>query len=76
VVASAEHQNSPAFVQMSYLDALVQAQVEEMERDSRIILMGEDIAVYDGGKLVQRFGPKDPRKINFTFCASVSESMV
>ena len=42
-------------VQMSYLDALVQAQIEEMERDERVIMMGEDIAVYGGGKLVQRF---------------------
>ena len=42
-------------VQMSYLEALVQAQIEEMERDERVIMMGEDIAVYGGGKLVQRF---------------------
>lgn len=41
---------------MSYLDALVQGQIEEMERDERVILMGEDIAVYGGGKLVERFG--------------------
>lgn len=43
---------------MSYLDALVQAQIEEMDRDDRVILMGEDIAVYGGGKLVQRFGSR------------------
>lgn len=40
---------------MSYLDALVQAQIEELERDDRVILMGEDVAVYGGGKLVERF---------------------
>jgi pyruvate dehydrogenase E1 component beta subunit len=40
---------------MSYLDALVQAQIEELERDGRVIIMGEDIAVYGGGKLVERF---------------------
>src|SRR5271163_4424718 len=40
---------------MSYLDALVQAQVEELERDSRVIVMGEDIALYGNGKLVERF---------------------
>jgi pyruvate/2-oxoglutarate/acetoin dehydrogenase E1 component len=44
-----------AQVQMTYLDALVQAQIEELERDERVIVMGEDIAVYGGGKLVQRF---------------------
>lgn len=49
---------SGARVRMSYLDALVQAQIEEMERDDRVILMGEDIAVYGGGKLVESFGDK------------------
>ena len=42
---------------MTYLDAIVEAQVEEMERDPRVILMGEDIAVYGSGDLVERFGP-------------------
>jgi len=45
-----------SFVNMSYMDALVQAQIEEMERDPRVILMGEDVAVYGGGKLIERFG--------------------
>lgn len=44
-------------VRMSYLDAIVQAQVEEMERDERVIMMGEDIAIYGSGDLVERFGP-------------------
>jgi acetoin:2,6-dichlorophenolindophenol oxidoreductase subunit beta len=47
---------SPATVRMSYLDAVVQAQVEEMERDERVILMGEDIAIYGSGDLIERFG--------------------
>ena len=41
---------------MSYLDAIVQAQIEEMERDERVIMMGEDIAVYGSGDLVEKFG--------------------
>lgn len=45
-------------VQMTYLDALVQAQIEELDRDERVIMMGEDIAVYGGGKIVDRFGPR------------------
>ncbi|WP_018240921.1 alpha-ketoacid dehydrogenase subunit beta [Ensifer sp. BR816] len=45
-----------ASVQMTYLDALMQAQFEEMERDERVFLMGEDISVYGGDKLVERFG--------------------
>jgi pyruvate/2-oxoglutarate/acetoin dehydrogenase E1 component len=48
---------SPKYVRMSYLDALVQAQIEEMERDERVIMMGEDIAVYGSGDLIEKFGP-------------------
>jgi len=47
-------------VRTSYLDAVIQAQIEEMERDPNVIVMGEDIAVYGGGKLMQRF---DSRRI-------------
>lgn len=47
--------NGVCTVQMTYLDALVQAQIEELERDERVIVMGEDIGVYGGGKLVERF---------------------
>jgi acetoin:2,6-dichlorophenolindophenol oxidoreductase subunit beta len=42
---------------MSYLDALIQAQMEELERDERVIVMGEDISIYGGGKMVERFDP-------------------
>jgi pyruvate dehydrogenase E1 component beta subunit len=45
----------PTNVQMTYLEAVVQAQIEELERDERVIMMGEDIAVYGGGKIVERF---------------------
>lgn len=31
---------------MNYLSAILEAQKEEMERDSRVIMMGEDIALY------------------------------
>ena len=44
-------------VQLSYLDALVEAQVEEIERDGRVIVKGEDIAIYGGGRLVKRVPP-------------------
>ncbi|RWM43632.1 MAG: alpha-ketoacid dehydrogenase subunit beta [Mesorhizobium sp.] len=43
-------------IQMTYLDALMQAQMEEMDRDDRVVLMGQDIAVYGGTKLIERFG--------------------
>jgi pyruvate/2-oxoglutarate/acetoin dehydrogenase E1 component len=49
-------QKSPAtHVQMSYLEAIVQAQIEELDRDERVIMMGEDMAIYGDGKVVQRF---------------------
>lgn len=50
-----KHADATDHVQMSYLEAVVQAQIEEMERDERVIMMGEDIAVYGGGKIVERF---------------------
>jgi pyruvate/2-oxoglutarate/acetoin dehydrogenase E1 component len=53
--ATIEQSSSQTLVQMTYLEAIVQAQIEELERDERVIMMGEDIAVYGGGKLVQRF---------------------
>ncbi len=49
---------NPSHVRMSYLDAIVQAQIEELERDERVIMMGEDIAIYGSGNLVERFGAK------------------
>lgn len=52
-----QHSVDPAVKRMSYLEAIVQAQIEEMERDQRVIMMGEDIAIYGDGKLVQRFDP-------------------
>ncbi|PSH55596.1 alpha-ketoacid dehydrogenase subunit beta [Phyllobacterium sophorae] len=45
-----------AYIKMTYLEALTQAQIEEMDRDERVFLMGEDISVYGGDKIVERFG--------------------
>jgi pyruvate/2-oxoglutarate/acetoin dehydrogenase E1 component len=42
-------------VRMSYLEAVIQAQIEEMDRDERVILMGEDIPIYGGGKIIERY---------------------
>jgi pyruvate/2-oxoglutarate/acetoin dehydrogenase E1 component len=47
-------------MQMTYLEAIVQGQIEELERDERVILMGEDLAIYGDGKVVARF---DARRI-------------
>jgi pyruvate/2-oxoglutarate/acetoin dehydrogenase E1 component len=50
-----EKANAATHVRMSYLEAVVQAQIEEMDRDPRVILMGEDIPVYGGGKILERY---------------------
>ena len=47
---------------LSYLEAIVEAMREEMRRDERVILMGEDIAVYGAQGLCEEF--KGPRVRN------------
>ena len=54
---SAAAQAPPQTTQrLSYLQATVQAQIEEMQRDERVILMGEDLAIYGDGRVMQTFG--------------------
>jgi len=52
--------------EISYKEAITEALYEEMERDSRVFLMGEDLRVFFGGgplgvtpseKFLKRFGP-------------------
>jgi acetoin:2,6-dichlorophenolindophenol oxidoreductase subunit beta len=57
VIADSKTTTSAKHARMSYMDAIVQAQIEEMERDERVIMMGEDIAIYGSGDLVDKFGP-------------------
>lgn len=54
-MSGTETKSATNSVRMSYLNAIVQAQIEEMERDERVILMGEDIAIYGSGELLERF---------------------
>ena len=49
--------------ELSYREALKQAMTEEMERDDRVFLMGEEVAEYNGAYkvsegLLDRFGPR------------------
>ncbi len=49
--------------QMTYAEAIRSALIEEMERDERVVLLGEDIALYGGAfrvtrDLARRFGPE------------------
>jgi pyruvate dehydrogenase E1 component beta subunit len=55
MVARTKQDAVPAQIEMNYLEAVFEAQIEEMERDERVILLAEDVAVYGGGKLVERF---------------------
>jgi 2-oxoisovalerate dehydrogenase E1 component len=43
--------------QISYFEAIFEAQREEMQRDERVILIGEDIALYGATGLMAGFGP-------------------
>jgi pyruvate/2-oxoglutarate/acetoin dehydrogenase E1 component len=49
---------SESLVELSYLQAIVEAQREEMLRDERVILIGEDIAIYGGRPLYDTFDEK------------------
>lgn len=53
---SAQLSQQEAHIRVSYLDAVTQAQVEEFARDERVIMLGEDIAVYGGAKIIEAFG--------------------
>lgn len=48
---------------ITYLDALALAQREEMARDERVIIMGEDISLYAAGGA---YGDIDPKRIRST----------
>uniref|UniRef100_A0A7N6FFA0 Pyruvate dehydrogenase E1 component subunit beta n=1 Tax=Anabas testudineus TaxID=64144 RepID=A0A7N6FFA0_ANATE len=48
------HRSAPAALQVTVRDALNQAMDEEMERDDRVFLMGEEVAQYDGAYKVSR----------------------
>jgi pyruvate dehydrogenase E1 component beta subunit len=53
--AAIENQRA-ALAQMTYMESIVQAQIEEMDRDERVIMMAEDVAIYGDGKVMDRFG--------------------
>merc|ERR1712168_829829 len=48
------HRSSPVSVQVTVRDALNQAMDEELERDDRVFLLGEEVAQYDGAYKVSR----------------------
>ncbi|KAM3914905.1 pyruvate dehydrogenase E1 component subunit beta, mitochondrial [Leptodactylus fuscus] len=48
------HRSPPAALQVTVRDALNQAMDEELERDERVFLLGEEVAQYDGAYKVSR----------------------
>ncbi len=59
-------EQKPAFQEMTYAEAIRSALREEMQRDERVFLMGEDIGIYGGAfgvtrGLLEEFGEKRVR---------------
>lgn len=54
---------SESHSELTYLQAIVEAQREEMLRDQRVILIGEDIAVYGGRALFDSFDERRLRNV-------------
>uniref|UniRef100_A0A8C3GS89 Pyruvate dehydrogenase E1 component subunit beta n=1 Tax=Corvus moneduloides TaxID=1196302 RepID=A0A8C3GS89_CORMO len=46
--------SAPAAIQVTVRDALNQALDEELERDERVFLLGEEVAQYDGAYKISR----------------------
>lgn len=54
---------SPSVRELTYLKAIVEAQREEMLRDERVILIGENIDIYGGSPLFDTFDEKRLRNV-------------
>ncbi|XP_069592748.1 pyruvate dehydrogenase E1 component subunit beta, mitochondrial [Ranitomeya imitator] len=48
------HRSSPAAIQVTVRDAINQALDEELERDEKVFLLGEEVAQYDGAYKISR----------------------
>ncbi|XP_063796950.1 pyruvate dehydrogenase E1 component subunit beta, mitochondrial isoform X1 [Pseudophryne corroboree] len=48
------HRTSPAALQLTVRDALNQALDEELERDEKVFILGEEVAQYDGAYKISR----------------------
>ena len=58
VMETAAASTPTATKKISYLDAVIQAQIEEMHRDERVVLLGEEISVYGCGEIERTFDKK------------------
>ena len=50
------------------MEAIVEAQLEELNRDENVVLIGEDLAIYGDGKVMESFGESR------IWCAPISEN--
>ena len=53
---------------LTYMEAIVEAQLEELNRDENVVLIGEDLAIYGDGKVMESFGESR------IWCAPISEN--
>lgn len=57
-----------AFKTLTYMEAIVEAQIEELGRDEDVVLIGEDLAIYGDGQVMESFGESR------IWCAPISEN--
>lgn len=67
--------NKLAAQQLTVRDALNQAMDEEMEKDERVFLLGEEVAQYDGAYKVNERWPERKKK-SFTPMPSFNHSFI
>lgn len=60
--------DNPSTKRISYMEAIIEAQLEELSRDESVVLIGEDLAVYGDGKVMESFGESR------IWCAPISEN--
>ncbi|HUP46108.1 MAG TPA: pyruvate dehydrogenase complex E1 component subunit beta [Thermoanaerobaculia bacterium] len=58
-----ETDGRPTMSEKSYRDAIREAMMEEMDRDEKVLIMGEDIGVYEGtfritAGMLKKYGPR------------------
>ena len=57
-----------SFKTLTYMEAIIEAQIEELNRDENVVLIGEDLAIYGDGKVMESFGESR------IWCAPISEN--
>lgn len=76
--ASAVDQSAGAGAMMTVRDALNMAMEEELNRDERVFIIGEEVAEYDGAYKVKKIAEPSTNAIGFNFydCLSCMLRMI